>query len=157
MGHLILPVCESEEWKSLSHVQLFVTPWTAACQAPLSKGFSRQESWSGLPFPSLGNLSTPGITLVSPALQVDSLLSETPGEPNKCYHFKKKKNPKGVFLGLFNLLPQQRYVIKAALICCCIEKLPCYNLIGVPLIPVLSLFPLNACSYHYILGDISCV
>ena len=37
----------------LSHVQLFVTPWTVACQAPLSVGFSRQEYWSGLPFPSL--------------------------------------------------------------------------------------------------------
>ena len=39
--------------KSLSHVQLFVTPWTAAYQAPLSMGFSRQEYWSGLPLPSL--------------------------------------------------------------------------------------------------------
>ena len=38
--------------KSLSHVQLFATPWTVACQAPLSMGFSRQEHWSGLPFPS---------------------------------------------------------------------------------------------------------
>ena len=45
----------------LSHVQLFATPWTAARQAPLSMGFSRQEYWSGLPFPSPGDLPDPGI------------------------------------------------------------------------------------------------
>ena len=47
--------------KSLSRVQLFVTPWTVARQAPLSMGLSRQEYWSGLPFPSPGGLSDPGI------------------------------------------------------------------------------------------------
>ena len=52
----------------LSHVQLFVTPWTVACQAPLSMGFSRQEYWSGLPFPSPGDLPNPGIKPESPAL-----------------------------------------------------------------------------------------
>ena len=53
------------------------TSWTVACQAPLSMGFSRQEYWSGLPFPSPGNLPDPGIepkSLASPALQADSLL-----------------------------------------------------------------------------------
>ena len=45
--------------KSLSHVQLFVTLWTVTCQAPLPMGFSRQECWSGLPFPSPGNLPDP--------------------------------------------------------------------------------------------------
>ena len=52
-------------------VRLFVTPWTVARQAPLSKGFSRQEYWSGLPRPLLGDLPDPGITpmsLTSPAL-----------------------------------------------------------------------------------------
>ena len=44
-----------------SHVQLFVTLWSVACQAPLSMGFSRQEHWSGLPFPSPGDLPDPGI------------------------------------------------------------------------------------------------
>ena len=44
-----------------SHVQLFVTPWTAAHQVPLFMGFSRQDYWSGLPFPSPGDLSNPGI------------------------------------------------------------------------------------------------
>ena len=47
--------------KSLSHVQLFATPWTVAHQAPLSMGFSRQEYWSGLPFPPLGDLPDPGM------------------------------------------------------------------------------------------------
>ena len=47
--------------KSLSHVPLFATPWTVAYQAPLSMGFSRQEYWIGLPFPSPGDLPDPGI------------------------------------------------------------------------------------------------
>jgi len=67
--------------KSLSHVQLFVTPWTVARQAPLSMGLSRQEYWSGLPFPSPGDLPEPGIKPWSPALQADSLLMEPPGKP----------------------------------------------------------------------------
>ena len=52
-----------------------------ACQAPLSMGFSRQEYWSGLPFPSPGDLPDPGIELVSPALQADSIPSQPPGKP----------------------------------------------------------------------------
>ena len=54
-----------------SRVQLFVTPWTAVHQAPLSMGFSRQEYWSGLPFPPPGDLLNSGIkpeSLISPAL-----------------------------------------------------------------------------------------
>ena len=46
----------------------FATPWTAACQAPLSMGFAREEYWSGLPFPSLGDLPNPGIESASPAI-----------------------------------------------------------------------------------------
>ena len=52
------------------------TPWTVARQAPLSMGFSRQIYGSGLPFPSPGDLPNPGIKPASPALQVDSLLTE---------------------------------------------------------------------------------
>ena len=52
----------------LSRVRLFVTPWTVAHQAPLSKWFSQQEYWSGLPFPLPRNLPTPGIKPTSPAL-----------------------------------------------------------------------------------------
>ena len=51
----------------LSHVQLFVTPWNVACQVPLSMGFPKQEYWSGLPFPSPGDLPDPGIKPASPA------------------------------------------------------------------------------------------
>ena len=64
--------------KSLSRD--FVTPWTVAYQAPLSMEFSRQERWSGLPFPSPGDLPDPGIEPRSPALQADALLSELPGK-----------------------------------------------------------------------------
>ena len=56
-----------------------VTPWTVACQAPLSMGFSRQEYWSGLPFPSPGDLPNPGIEPGSPALQADSFPTELQG------------------------------------------------------------------------------
>ena len=54
----------------------FVTPWAVAHKAPLSMEFSRQEYLSGLPFPSPGDIPDPGIELMSPALQADSLLSE---------------------------------------------------------------------------------
>ena len=59
-----------------SRAQLFVTPWTVAHQSPLSMGFSRQEYWSELPFPSPGALPDPGVEPRSPALQADSLLVE---------------------------------------------------------------------------------
>ena len=56
------------------------TPWTVSHQAPLSMGFSRQEYWSGLPYPSPGDLPKPGIKPGSPALPADSLPSESPGK-----------------------------------------------------------------------------
>ena len=58
-------------------------PWTIACQPPLSMGFSRQEYWNGLPFPSPGDLSNPRIELGYPALQAYSLPSEPPGKPSQ--------------------------------------------------------------------------
>ena len=61
---------------SLSRVRLFATPWTVAYQAPLSMGFSRQECWSGLPFPSPGGLPNTGIKSGSLSLQADTLPSE---------------------------------------------------------------------------------
>ena len=70
----------SEASLSLSHVRLFVIPGTIAHQAPLTMGFSRPEYWSGLSFPSLGDLPNPGIKLSSLALQTDSLPSEPPGK-----------------------------------------------------------------------------
>ena len=80
------PVLYSKEVKSLSRVQLFATPWTVALQAPRSMRFSRQENWSGLPFPSPGDLPNPGIKPGSLALQADALSSEPPGKPGiQCY------------------------------------------------------------------------
>ena len=65
----------------LSHVQLFVIPWTVAQHALPSIGFSRQEYWSGLPFPSPGELPDLGIEPWSPALWAGALASEPPGKP----------------------------------------------------------------------------
>ena len=69
--------------KSLSRVWLFSTPWTVAYQAPPSMGFSRQEYWSGLPFPSPGDLPDPGIEPGSPEFQANALTSEPPVKPQK--------------------------------------------------------------------------
>ena len=75
------------EWvKSLSRVWLFVASWTVAYQDPPSMGFSRQENWSGLPFPSPGDLPNPGVEPRSPALQADALPSKPPG---KSFHWLK--------------------------------------------------------------------
>ena len=81
----------------LSHftrVRLLATPWTAARQAPPSLGFSRQEHWSGLPFPSPGDLPDLGTEPRSPALQADSLTSEPPG-----------KSPVGIIYSAIGRLP----------------------------------------------------
>ena len=71
--------------KSVSHVCPFATPWIVAHQIPLSKEFSRQECWSGLLFPSPGDLPNPGIEPGSPASQADSLPPEPPGKPILIY------------------------------------------------------------------------
>ena len=78
--------------KSLSHVLLFVTPWTVAHQAPPSMGFSTQEYWSELPFPSPGDLPDPGIEPRFPTLQADALTSEPPGN-NKSNYLNTYKMP----------------------------------------------------------------
>ena len=67
--------------KWLSCVQIFGTPWTVAYQAPQFMEFSRQEYWTGLPFPSPGDLPNPGIEPTSPALQAGALRPEPPGKP----------------------------------------------------------------------------
>ena len=88
--------------KSLSRVRLFVTPRTVAYQAPPSTEFSRQEYWSGLPFPSPGDLPNPGIEPGSPALEADALTSEPPGKPN-IYLYKslnKKQESFGILFAL---------------------------------------------------------
>ena len=84
--------------QSLSRLQLFATPWTTACQAPLSMGFSRQEYWSVLPFPPPGDISDPGTkptSLGSPALAGGFFITLPPG--NLYMHYQ--------------ILPSQNYVI----------------------------------------------
>ena len=66
----------------LSHVRLFVTPWTVACQAPLSMECSKQEYWSGSPFPTPGDLPDPGMELASlvPSALADGFFTTAPPE-----------------------------------------------------------------------------
>ena len=66
----------------LSRVQLFAAPWAVALKVPLSMEFSRQKYWSGLPFPTPGNLPDPEIEPRCPTLQADSLPSEPQGKPH---------------------------------------------------------------------------
>ena len=80
--------------KSLSCVRLVATPWTEEPGAPLSMGFSRQEYWSGLPFPSPGDLPNPGIEPRSPALQANALPSEPPGKRSSKWWWLKDKEEK---------------------------------------------------------------
>ena len=83
--------------KLLSRVRLFATLWTIAHQAPLSMGFSRKEYWSGLPFPSPGDLPNPGIETRSPALQADALTFELPGKhPQNAYKMAGSLDPQGI-------------------------------------------------------------
>ena len=82
------------EVKSLSCVRLFATSWTVAHQPPPSMGFSRQEYWSGLPFPSLGDLPNPGTELKSLALQADALPSEPTGKSGPTLGGQKPKGRK---------------------------------------------------------------
>ena len=100
-------ICNTSEWHfdiywktfslSLSLVAksgpTLETPWTVACQAFLSMGFSRQECWSGLPFSSPGDLLHPGIKPESPALQADAFPSEPPGGDPTCSLFREGRLP----------------------------------------------------------------
>ena len=70
------------------------TPWTMVCQTPLSMGFSRQEYWSGLPFPSPGDFPDPGIEPRSPALQADSLPTELRRKPYQWAYIQTIHSPR---------------------------------------------------------------
>ena len=86
--------CMQVKVKLLSRVWLFATLWTIAHQAPSSLGISMQEYWSGLLFPSPGDLPNPGVELESPTLRADSLLSsEPPGNPGPWLHIAGKLPP----------------------------------------------------------------
>ena len=67
-GDIFIVVTLSQSARTLSYIRLFVTPWTVAREAPLSMEFSRQDYWSGLPFPPLGNFPHPGVKPMFPAL-----------------------------------------------------------------------------------------
>ena len=93
----------SESESEVAQSWLFVAPWNVAYQAPPSMRFSRQEYWSGLPFPSPGGLPNPGIEPVSPALKMSSLLLSHQGSRGKynpnnsiihllCAHVLKQSN-----------------------------------------------------------------
>ena len=69
-----------------------MTPWTVACQAPLSMGFSKKENWSGLSFPSPGCLPHSGNEPAFPALQANSLPTELPGKPKSDGHVEYKSD-----------------------------------------------------------------
>ena len=92
LAYVILHACVLSH---VSHVQLCTTLWTAACQPPLSKGFSKQEYWSGLPCPPSGNRPNPGIepvSLMSPALAAGSLpLAPRENPLNSLYNSLKKR------------------------------------------------------------------
>jgi len=75
----VISTIRERERKSLSHVRLLAISWTATHEAPLPMGFSRQEYWNGLPFPSPEYLPDPGTKLGSPELRADSLPSELQG------------------------------------------------------------------------------
>ena len=79
---LAVPLLSNDQPKYPRMYYFIQTPWTVAYQALPSMGFSRQVYWSGLPFPSPGDLPYPGIEPGSPALQADALPSEPPGKPN---------------------------------------------------------------------------
>ena len=108
-AEFMVPDPEAASWAPLSavcqhcRVRLFVTPWTVAYEAPPSMGFSRQEYWSGLPFPSPGDLPHPGIEPWSSALQADALPSKPPGKafqvPSAVFHDSLLRRSQPTFLG----------------------------------------------------------
>ena len=95
--------CNFRYVSSLSRVRLCVTPWTVAYEAPLSMEFSRQEYWSGLPFPSPGDLPHLGIEPWSPALQADALPSKPPGKafqvPSAVFRYSLLRRSQPAFPG----------------------------------------------------------
>ena len=89
LAHSSVNVCMPSHF---SCVWLFVTPWTVACQAAQSIGFSRQESWSELPCPTLGNLSKPGIEPTPPALGGEFFTAEPPAKSLFPWHSHLNKD-----------------------------------------------------------------
>ena len=91
--YLLISIIPISEVKSLSRVQLFATPWSVAHQPPPSMEFSRQEYWSGLPFPFPRDLPNLGIEPGSPTLWADAFPSEPPGNPSVMKRSEPPGNP----------------------------------------------------------------
>jgi len=136
--------------QSLSRVPLFATPWNVAHQALLSMGFSRQEYWSGLPFPSPRDLPYPGIKPWSPALYTDSLQSEPPWNPvrqsyswsktSNCRMRKKKKFHVVPFWEYRHFLPEATSKLYGSGLPKLITKARLWTVSGLYLIPSLLVF-----------------
>ena len=92
--------------QSLIRVQLFATPWTVAFQAPLSMEFSRQEYWSGLPFPNPEDLPDPGIELTSPVSPASAGRFFNTGPPEK--PISKSNKPKSYFFEKINTVVREK-------------------------------------------------
>ena len=121
-------VCVRAHTCSLSHFRLFATPWTASCMAPLSMGFSRQEYWNGLPFPSPEDLLYPGIiplSPMSPALAGRFFTTEPPGKPNIVEYVRQSQFPNSSYPHLFP--PWCSYICSQhlCLYFCFAKRLPC--------------------------------
>ena len=128
------------------------TPWTVARQAPLSMGFSRQEYWSGLPFPSPGGLPNPGIEPGSPALPADSLPTEPPGKPEVVWMWclmtvQSQSAAAGILLSEINQTEKDKYY--AILLICGILKIPQRDFSSGP---VVKISPSNAGAVGSIFG-----
>ena len=93
-----------------SRFQLFGTPWTSACQVPLSMGFSWREYWSGLPYPPPGNLPDSRIKTTSPALQVDSLPAEPSGSKS-IQELKPEKSSQAQSYAIHRLLEELERIV----------------------------------------------
>ena len=102
----ICPTDTGVHAQSLRCVQLFVAPWTVDFQAPLTIGFPRQEYWSGLPFPSPGDLPSPGVKPESPALAGGFFTTKPPGKPGIGERSFKTLNASGKSGGDSVLIPR---------------------------------------------------
>ena len=91
----------------LSHIQLFVTPWTVAHQAPLSMGFPRQEYWRGLPFPPPGDLAYQGIKPVFPAFSDGFFTTQPTGKPTRNSYRESKEKEKAFGFTVAGTLMEQ--------------------------------------------------
>ena len=114
MTHEEKTQCKRNKWsevKPLSRVWLLVAPWTVAHQASPSMGFSRQEYWSGLPFPSSGDLPDPGINPGSLALQADALPSEPPGKQgNRTRNYINGRSTLNIILTIPRMVEKTQHV-----------------------------------------------